>query len=73
MNLKKKLTEHLSENNMTYWQHLYFAFCYGVICLVAGLCLIIHSVFPFWFQTAGSDLVIFLANVFKKRKQLDDA
>jgi hypothetical protein len=73
MNLKKKLIDHLSDNNMTYLQHLYFAFCHGIICLVAGLCLIIHAVFPCWFQTAGSDLVSLLANVFKKRKRLDDA
>jgi nitrate/nitrite transporter NarK len=72
MNLKKKTVKHLSENNMTYLQHLYFAFFHGMICLIAGLSLIIHAIFPCWFQTAGSDLVNLLANVFKKRQQLDD-
>jgi len=67
-----KIRQHLKDNNMTYLQHLYFAFFHGIICLIAGLCLIIHAIFPCWFQTAGSDLVSLLANVFKKRKQLDD-
>ena len=57
---------------MTYYQHFKFAMVHGVICLVAGISLIIHAVLPCWFQTAGSDLVTLLANVFKKRKKLDD-
>ncbi len=72
MNLKKKWNDHLKDNNMTYWQHLNFAWAHGVVCLVAGLCLMAHAIFPCWFQTTGSDLVGFLANVFKKRKRTDD-
>jgi hypothetical protein len=69
----KKSIEHLNENNMTYWQHLKFAAFHGFVCLVAGLCLIIHALFPCWFQTSGSDLVQSMAIVFKKRNRLDDA
>jgi len=67
-----KIKQHLEENNMTYLQHLYFALFYGTICLVAGFCLIVHAIFPCWFQTAGSDLVSLLANIFKKRSRIDD-
>lgn len=66
------IKEHLTENNMTYYQHLKFAAFHGFVCLVAGLCLIIHALFPCWFQTSGSDLVQSMAIVFKKRRLLDD-
>jgi hypothetical protein len=67
-----KIKEHLTENNMTYYQHFKFAVFFGCLSLVAGFCLIVHSFFPCWFQTTGSDLVGLMANVFKKRKQIDD-
>jgi hypothetical protein len=68
----KKSLKHLISNNMTYWQHLCFAFYYGIICLITGLRLIIHALFPCWFQTSGSDLVQSMAIVFKKYKRIDD-
>jgi hypothetical protein len=67
MNLRKKWIEHLKENNMTYIEHLIFALFYGSCCLFAGLLLIIHSVLPCFFPTAGSDLVSKLSERFKKR------
>jgi hypothetical protein len=70
--LIKQSIKHLSENNMTYWQHLRFAMFHGVLCIVAGISLIIHSLLPCFFQTAGSDLVQSLAIVFKKRHNKDD-
>lgn len=72
MNYINKLKQHLIENDMTYYQHLKFAIFYGFVCLVAGLCLIVHAIFPCWFQTSGSDLVQYMAVVFKKRRRLDD-
>lgn len=57
MNLYKNWILHLKENNMTYIEHLIFALFYGLCCLFAGLLLIIHSVMPCFFPTAGSDLV----------------
>jgi len=67
MNLKKKWIDHLKENEMTYIQHLIFALFYGCACLLAGLYLIIHSIIPCFFPTAGSDLVIKLSKRFKNR------
>lgn len=72
MNLKRKWIDHLKHNNMTYYEHFKFAVFYGFVCLVAGLCLIVHAIFPCWFQTSGSDLVQYMAIVFKKRQRLDD-
>jgi hypothetical protein len=66
MNLYHKWSQHLKENDMTYLQHLVFAFFYGSCCLLAGLYLIIHSLLPCFFVTAGSDLVTRLNVIFKK-------
>jgi hypothetical protein len=40
--------KHLEENNMTYFQHLWFALT------IAGT-LVIHAVLPWFFQTYASD------------------
>jgi hypothetical protein len=72
MSLKKRWKNHLIENNMTYLQHFKFAVFYGSVCLFAALSLLLHAIFPCWFQTAGSDLIRSLAIVFKKHKQTDD-
>lgn len=66
-NLFKKWTQHLQENNMTYIEHLIFALFYGLCCLLAGFYLIIHSILPCFFPTAGSDLVTKLSKRFKKQ------
>lgn len=66
MNLYNKWREHLKENNMTYFEHLIFAFFYGASCLLAGFYLIIHAFLPCFFPTAGSDLVTKLSKIFNK-------
>lgn len=67
MNLRKRWNEHLQQNKMTYIEHLIFALIYGLSCLLAGFYLIIHSVLPCFFPTAGSDLVTKLSKRFKKQ------
>lgn len=67
MNPYKKWIQHLQENDMTYIEHMIFALFYGVCCLLAGLYLIVHSVLPCLFPTAGSDLVTKLSKRFKKQ------
>jgi hypothetical protein len=68
MNLRQKWMQHLKENNMTYVRHLVFALFYGTLCLLAGFYLIVHSVLPCFFPTAGSDLVTKLSKKFKTRR-----
>jgi hypothetical protein len=65
--LLKKWINHLRQNNMTYIEHLIFALFYGICCLLAGFYLIVHSVLPCFFATAGSDLVTKLSKRFKKQ------
>jgi hypothetical protein len=72
MNLRQKWIQHLTENNMTYVQHMKFAIFYAVCCLLAGLYLIVHSILPCFFPTAGSDLITNMSQVFKKRRDIDD-
>jgi hypothetical protein len=57
MRLINRWNEHLKENKMTYCQHMFFALFYGYLCVLAGISLIIHSIFPCILQTTGSDLV----------------
>lgn len=40
--------QHLRTVGMTYWQHLVHAWA-------MGWALIVHGVFPFWFETYASD------------------
>lgn len=72
MNLYQKWIQHLKDNNMTYIQHLVFALFYGNLCLLAGFYLIVHSILPCFFPTAGSDLVTKLSKQFKTRRQNND-
>lgn len=68
MRIKQKWINHLTENNMSYIEHMIFALYYGCCCLLAGLYLIIHSVLPCFFQTAGSDLVTNLNKIFNSHE-----
>jgi hypothetical protein len=72
MNLYHKWIQHLKENHMTYIEHLIFALYYGILCLCAGLTLIIHSILPCIYQTTGSDLVTKMSKRFKTRNEIDD-
>ena len=42
---------------MTYCEHLKFAVGHGLVCLEAGLLLIIHGLLPCFFERTGSFLV----------------
>ena len=55
-------------DTMIHIMHLIFALFYGCCCLLAGFYLIVHSVLPCFFLTAGSDLVTKLSQRFKKRR-----
>lgn len=60
----KKSLEHLEENEMSYWEHFDFACGHGLICIKAGLLLIIHSIIPGLFPRTGSILVTKLSESF---------
>ena len=54
--LKKLFTDHPNSRGETYFEHFICASMYGVRMVFAGFAAIIHSIFPFLFQTTASDL-----------------
>jgi hypothetical protein len=69
MSLIKSGKKHLADNNMSYIGHWKFAVGHGLLCLEAGLFLIIHGFFPCFFQRAGSVLVRTLNKSFDQHKK----
>ncbi len=53
----KESKTHLYKNSMGYWEHFIFASKHGLLCIKAGLLLIIHSLIPAFFAKTGSKLV----------------
>ena len=53
--LIKLFIHHPESNGETYFQHFRCASSYGLSMIFSGLAAIIHSVFPFLFETAASD------------------
>ena len=62
-------TEHPSSLNESYSEHFLCAFTYGVRIVFSGFACLIHSVFPFLFKTAASDLANEIVNDVTFRKQ----
>ena len=54
--ISKIFTQHPKSNGETYFEHFICASMYGVRMVFAGFAAIIHSIFPFLFQTTASDL-----------------
>ncbi len=67
--LLEEAKHHLEDNNMTYTQHWRFAVGHGLLCLEAGLLLIVHGFMPCFFQRAGSVLVRILNKSFDQHKK----
>ena len=62
-------TEHPSSLNESYSEHFLCAFIYGIRIVFTGFACLIHSVFPFLFKTAASDLANEIVNDVTFRKQ----
>ena len=54
--IKKLFTEHPHSIGETYFEHLICAAGYGLRMIFSGIAAIIHSFFPFLFETTASDL-----------------
>ncbi len=54
--IKKLFTEHPHSLGESYLEHLICAAGYGLRMIFAGFAAIIHSIFPFLFETTASDL-----------------
>ena len=65
----KKTKLHLEQNDMTYWEHFRFASSYGIGCIYYGIMLILHSLIPAYFSTAGATLANKLNKVFTEQNE----
>jgi hypothetical protein len=68
--LNNLFTEHPSSLNESYSEHFLCAFTYGIRIVFSGLACLIHSVFPFLFKNAASDLANEIVNDVTSRKQI---
>lgn len=57
---------HPNENGLTYLQHFVISFVIAKTFIIASICALIHSIFPFMYQTSSSDTLKYL-NEFIKR------
>ena len=62
-----RLTHHLDETGETYGEHCGKAAGFGLRMIVGGLACIVHAIFPFLFEKAGSDTVRHLHGTLCKR------
>ena len=66
--IKKLFTDHPHSMDETYFQHLICAASYGLRMIFAGFAAIIHSIFPFLFETTASDLAKEITGDVKSRR-----
>ena len=64
--IMQKIRKHLEDNNMTYFQHMFFALWLARIMLVLFFKSIVHSILPCYFITDVSDSVNELRDLFQK-------
>ena len=64
---------HLKEQDETYFEHLICAASYGLRMIFAGFAAIIHSIFPFLFETTASDLAKEITGDVKTRNDESDS
>ena len=71
--IKKLFTDHPHSMDETYFQHLICAASYGLRMIFAGFAAIIHSIFPFLFETTASDLAREITGDVKTRNDESDS
>jgi hypothetical protein len=62
---------HPKQKGMTYTGHFYHALSMARRMAIGSIYLAIHSVFPFWFESAGSDVVKELYDELSSREMKD--
>ena len=57
------MIKHLEEENVSYFRHWIFAFQFGLVMILVGVCVIIHAFCPWWFKDTGSTAIRAMAEV----------
>lgn len=60
--------KHLEENKMSYLEHLVFAAHISIIVIIAGMCCLIHALFPFIFTKTLSSTLLKIQNKIERKK-----
>ena len=55
--MKNKITRHLRETEMTYFQHMVRACTMSTLLFFALLACITHAIFPFLFENTASSII----------------
>lgn len=60
-------TRHLYEANESYWQHGKEALKISMRMIIGGVACFIHALFPFLFQSTGSNQIFSILKLFNQR------
>ena len=71
--MKNIFTEHPKSIGETYFQHMFFAFSFGINMLLGGLACVIHAIFPFLFVKTASNFLLKMTENFVKRAPKNEA
>ncbi|CAN5350138.1 hypothetical protein BH10PSE19_BH10PSE19_13340 [soil metagenome] len=61
-------TAHLRKVHETYTEHFVIAASIGIQMIAAGAACVVHAVFPFLFESTGSDMLFKLAAMITQRR-----
>ena len=67
--MKNPFTKHPKEVNETYLEHMRCALNFHFKLLELSLAALIHSIFPFWFETTASDGIKELNDCMQNRRK----
>jgi hypothetical protein len=60
-------TRHPRENGKTYLQHLFHAWSLSLEMAMGSFALLIHGIFPEWFENTGSSIISSLSHKLSKQ------
>lgn len=70
MQIFRYFNKHPNSQNMTYLQHFKRSLRLSLKMCIGFICLFIHSIFPFLFESKGSDIINELYDEVKKKESL---
>lgn len=65
--MQNPFTQHPHSVNESYFQHFICASGFGIWCIIAGVAVIIHAIFPFVFEHTASNIVVKLNKKMQQR------
>lgn len=63
-------SDHPNRFGQTYIEHMFDSLKYSFISLFCSIVFFLHAIFPFMFQFTGSDWIIYLGQMFIKKRKM---